>query len=69
MKLRSLLLCGLMAPMMAVAQTRIAVLTDTHVMAPSLLVSDGTAWQTYLASDRKLVDYSKDLFDVMVERL
>lgn len=69
MKLRTLLLCGLMAQMMAVAQTRIAVLTDTHVMAPSLLVSDGTAWQTYLASDRKLVDYSKDLFDVMVEKL
>lgn len=69
MKLRSLLLCGLMAPMMAVAQTRIAVLTDTHVMAPELLKSDGTAWQSYLASDRKLVDYSQRLFDTMVDRI
>lgn len=53
----------------AQAQTRIAVLTDTHVMAPELLKSDGTAWQSYLASDRKLVDYSQRLFDTMVDRI
>ena len=68
-KLRTLLLCSLMTPLLAAAQTRIAVLTDTHVMAPSLLVSDGTAWQTYLASERKLVDYSQQLFDLMTDRI
>ena len=57
------------ASLCAQAQTRIAVLTDTHVMAPELLKSDGTAWQSYLASDRKLVDYSQRLFDTMVDRI
>lgn len=51
------------------AQTKIVVLSDTHVMAPELLVSDGTAWQQYLEGDRKMVDYSRVLFDGMVERL
>lgn len=57
------------ASLCAQAQTRIAVLTNTHVMAPELLKSDGTAWQSYLASDRKLVDYSQRLFDTMVDRI
>ena len=69
-KIRSLLISILLsAPVALTAQTRIAVLTDTHVMAPSLLVSDGTAWQTYLASERKLVDYSQQLFDLMTDRI
>ena len=38
------------------AQTKVVVLSDTHVMAPDLLVNDGTAWQNYLAADRKMVD-------------
>ena len=41
------------------AQTKIVVLSDIHVMAPELLVSDGPAWQQFLASDRKMVDQSK----------
>lgn len=51
------------------AQTKIVVLTDTHVMAPELLIKDGSAWQQYLAGDRKLVDYSQQLFDTMIDRL
>lgn len=51
------------------AQTKIVVLSDTHVMAPELLVSDGPAWQQLLATDRKMVDKSQALFDTMVERL
>ena len=51
------------------AQTKIVVLSDIHVMAPELLVSDGPAWQQFLASDRKMVDQSKILFDTMIERL
>ena len=51
------------------AQTKIVVLSDTHVMAPELLVSDGPAWQQLLATDRKMLDKSQALFDTMVERL
>ena len=51
------------------AQTRITVLTDTHVMGPGLLISDGTAWQNALANDRKLIDYGKDIFDQLVDQL
>ena len=52
----------------ALAQTRIAVLSDIHVMGPQLVVSDGTAWQNALAKERKLLDYSQEIFDVMVEK-
>jgi len=51
------------------AQTRMVVLSDTHVMAPGLVVSDGTAWQNELARDRKLLDYSQEVFDVLIETL
>ena len=51
------------------AQTKIVVMTDTHVMSPELLVNDGTAWRNYIASDRKLIDYSSLLFDLMIERI
>ena len=52
----------------AAAQTKIAVLSDIHVMSPELLVNDGTAWQNSLAKERKLLDYSQEIFDVMVEK-
>ena len=51
------------------AGIKIAVITDTHVMAPELLINDGTAWQNYLASDRKLVDYSRPLLDAVLNKI
>ena len=48
---------------------KVVVLSDPHVMAPELLVSEGTAWTTYLNGQRKLVDYSKLLFDDMIVRI
>ena len=48
---------------------KMVVLSDPHVMAPGLLVSKGTAWTTYLSGQRKLVDYSKLLFDDMIVRI
>jgi len=36
-------------------QLRFAILSDLHYMAPSLLVRDGPAFQTYLAQDPKLL--------------
>lgn len=48
---------------------KVVVLSDPHVMAPELLVNEGTAWTTYLSGQRKMVDYSKLLFDNMIERI
>lgn len=48
---------------------KMVVLTDPHVMAPELLVSEGSAWTDFMASERKLTDYSQQLFDVMIERI
>ena len=33
------------------AQTKIIVMTDTHVMAPELLINDGPAWQNNVDND------------------
>ena len=48
---------------------KIVVLSDPHVMASGLLVSEGTAWTSYLEGQRKMVDYSKPLFDEMIEKI
>ena len=48
---------------------KVVVLSDPHVMAPELLVNEGTAWTTYLSGQRKMVDYSKLLFDNMIEKI
>lgn len=53
----------------SVAQTKIVVMTDTHVMAQELLINDGSAWRNNVDNDRKMVDYSRKLFDLMIERL
>jgi 3',5'-cyclic AMP phosphodiesterase CpdA len=37
------------------ASLRIATLSDIHYMDPSLLIANGSAFQTYLAGDRKLL--------------
>ncbi|MBR1502621.1 MAG: metallophosphoesterase [Prevotella sp.] len=60
---------GLMMAVAAWAQTRIVVLSDTHVMGPGLIVNDGPAWQNELAGDRKLLDYSQEVFDVLIETM
>ena len=53
-------------PRHAAAQTRIAVVSDIHVMAPSLLPEEAKsqdAWKTYYAGDRKMLEQSVELFD------
>ena len=60
---------ALMMAMATWAQTNIVVLSDTHVMGPGLLVNDGAAWQKELANDRKLFDYSQEVFDVLIETM
>ncbi|BEG97850.1 metallophosphoesterase family protein [Bacteroides sedimenti] len=48
---------------------KIAILSDTHVMDPSLLVSDGPAFQGYLAQDPKLIQYSSAILEATVNSL
>lgn len=53
-------------PLHSAAQTRIAVVSDIHVMAPSLLPEEAksqNAWKTYYAGDRKMLEHSVELFD------
>ena len=52
-----------------VSQTKIVVLSDLHLMAPSLLMNDGPAWSSVLATDRKLLDFSQPLLDEIVARI
>lgn len=52
------------------AQTRIAVVSDIHVMAPSLLDDpENTEWQAYYKGQRKMLQESADLFDQFVDQM
>ncbi len=69
-KTRTLLLAILLIGMCCKSSAiKVVVLSDPHVMAPGLLVNEGTAWTTYLNGQRKMVDYSKLLFDDMITRI
>ena len=48
------------------AQTRIAVVSDIHVMAPSLLDNpENTKWVEYYKGQRKMLQESADLFKMV----
>lgn len=69
-KTRTLLLAILLIGMCCKSSAiKVVVLSDPHVMAPGLLVNEGTAWTSYLNGQRKMVDYSKLLFDDMITRI
>ncbi|MBO7379423.1 MAG: hypothetical protein J6U31_06715 [Bacteroidales bacterium] len=54
------------------AQTRIAVVSDIHVMAPNLLTDTAksqSAWSTYNAGQRNMKEQSAGLFDKFVATL
>jgi 3',5'-cyclic AMP phosphodiesterase CpdA len=70
MKQRLLTLAALLLSLVALeAQTRIAVLSDTHVMGESLLKKDGPAWQESLMTDHRLTEYSREIFEQIVAEL
>jgi 3',5'-cyclic AMP phosphodiesterase CpdA len=48
---------------------KIAILSDIHVMDPSLLVKDGPAFQAYLAKDPKLLKFSSEILQVTVNKI
>lgn len=67
------LLCALfMTSLTSAGQSksvRIAVASDVHVMAPSLLVSEGEAYAEYMKNDRKLLKESPALLDALTARM
>lgn len=48
---------------------KIAVVSDLHVMAPQLLVNDGSAFEEYMAQDRKMLRQSAEILDTLVDKL
>lgn len=48
---------------------RIVLLSDIHVMAPSLLVSEGSAFDNHVATDRKMLRQSAEIFTTMVDSI
>lgn len=72
MKKRLLFTLLMSLPLMMKASNggqKLVVLSDPHVMAPELLISEGKAWTSYLKGQRKMIDYSARLFDEMVSRI
>lgn len=48
---------------------KIVVIADPHVMAEELLIKDGTAFQNWLGSTKRLSDFSKAIFDEAVKEI
>ena len=48
------------------AKTRIMVISDPHVMGPGVLVKKGSAWEDAVYYDRKLTEYSAEIFDELI---
>ena len=45
---------------------KIAIISDLHVMVPELLVNEGTAFEEYLARDRKMLRESVEILDTLI---
>ena len=48
------------------SEIKIAIISDLHVMAPQLLVNDGSALEAYLERDRKMLRESVEILDTLV---
>ena len=59
--------CGISA--IDIDDRKLVVLSDPHVMAPSLLVNEGTAWTNYLNREDRLMDYCQLLFEEVLNRI
>lgn len=49
--------------------TKIGVIADIHFFDPELLISNGSAFQTYLAYDRKLLQESQAILESVIDSL
>lgn len=48
---------------------RMAIMSDVHLMAPQLLQREGTAFDSYIANDRKMLAQSPELLDSATNRI
>ena len=48
---------------------RMAIMSDVHLMAPELLVHEGTAFDNYIANDRKMLAQSGELLDSVTKHV
>lgn len=48
---------------------KIAIISDLHVMAPELLVNEGSAFEAYLAKDRKMLRESVEILVTLVDSI
>ncbi len=48
---------------------KIAIISDLHVMAPELLVNEGSTFEAYLAKDRKMLRESAEILDTLVDEI
>ena len=63
-----LMMAGLvLTPLQIFGQTRIAVISDPHVISEEL-AENPDAWGTTVSGSRKLLDYSKEVFDVLMAK-
>lgn len=58
---------AMLAPQQTLGQTKIAVISDPHVISEEL-AENPTAWETTVNSSRKLLDYSKEVFDELMKK-
>ena len=54
---------------MTTRPVKIAIISDLHVMAPELLVSGGSAFEAYLAQDRKMLRESLEILETLVNSI
>lgn len=48
---------------------KIAIISDLHVMAPELLINEGSAFEDYLAKDRKMLRESLEILETLVNSI
>ena len=48
---------------------KMAIISDLHVMAPQLLINDGSAFEEYLNRDRKMLRESLEILQTLVEEI
>ncbi len=65
----ALALAALLATFATMAQKRIMVFTDPHLLAPGLFQPSSTALQNDLAGDNKMFDLSNEIMQAMVDRV
>ena len=68
-KIWTCILSFLLVAPSSVAQVQMAVVSDVHVMSPSLLKEDGKAFSDYISQDRKMLRESASLLNAFTDSI